>query len=602
MKIHRTHYPFRILCGLSLTAASLLAAPDSPWSKGPFECYAVPPMSSNLRLPDRLPEDAHLSSELKVVAAQGEFEPSSFLIVGRENVAKVEFKPSALKGPGGEIPAANVDIKIVKTWYQAGTAWYSYFGDSNRRELVPELLLNDETLVKVDEEKKENYLRVGGEYQWISYPKEKAEKPFNYLLEPVADSRTLLPITLEKGRNKQIWVTVKVPKDVPGGIYRGKIAITADGKPAGAMDLAVRVLPFQLPMPKTYYNLANDYLVTIYAIGMMDAAEKYNLTKEAAEKQQMAIFRNILDHNVFNNRAERDVRGKDLQASAAKLARELEMMKETGFVMKPLLSRGWSYPLNDKETPEEFQARINLLAKTLKDGVGHDDIYITSWDEAGVERIKIMRDAAEYSNTQGMEHWVTTAKDKHFNMAGYIIDYANHGGWPERDNADTWHAIGSKVASYAGPHTGPENPDVFRRWEGLARYKAHYDGSYNYKYYSQINTSVFDRGKTNVWNDFLGEAFRQFNMVYPTADGVIDTIAWEGFREGIDDVRYATKLKQEAERAMASGNTQAKHQAKKALMWLHLLDSKTADLTAARQEMIEYILKIQASMAEQPKA
>lgn len=50
--------------------------------------------------------------------------------------------------------ASAVDIKIVKTWYQAGTACFDCLADSNRRELVPELLLNDETLVKVDEEKK----------------------------------------------------------------------------------------------------------------------------------------------------------------------------------------------------------------------------------------------------------------------------------------------------------------------------------------------------------------------------------------------------------------------------------------------------------------
>ena len=598
-----SHHPIRILvliCGCSLPLGNLRAAPEAARSPGPFECYVVPPLSSIQRLPDRLPEDAKRSSDLRVVAAQGEFEPASFIISPLQDVTKLELKATGLKGTEGSIPASAVDIKIVKTWYQGGTAWYSYFGDSNRRELVPELLLNDETLVKVDEEKKENYLRVGGKYQWISYPADKAEKPFNYLLEPVADSRTLLPISLEKGRNKQIWVTVKVPKDAAGGIYSGKIEITADGKPAGAMDLQVKVLPFALPMPKTYYNLENDYLVTLYATGMLGVGEKYKMTKEAAEKQQMAIYKNILDHNVFNNRSDEDIRGNDLQGSAAKLTRELEMMKEAGFVMKPLLSRGWSYPLNDKETPEQFQTRINLLAKTIKDAVGHDDIYVTSWDEAGVDRIKIMREATEYTNTQGLKLWVTTAKGKHFDMAGYIIDYANHGGWPDRELSAPWHAIGSKVASYAGPHTGPENPDVFRRWEGLARYKANYDGSYNYKYYSQINPSVFDRGKTNVWNDFLGGAFRQFNLVYPTADGVIDTIAWEGFREGIDDVRYATKLKQEAAAAIASGNVKAKHAAKKALMWLELLDDKTADLTAARQEMIEYILKIQAEMASQP--
>lgn len=592
---------FHVLCRAALLAvlasSGIDATAEVPWRKGPVECYAVPAMSSIRRFPDAIPEDAQLSDSLRLIAAQGEFEPVSFLIAARENVAKLELNPTALKGPGGEIPASAIDIKIVKSWYQAGTAWYSYFGDPNRREFVSELLLNDENLIKVDEEKKENYLRVGKDYQWISYPADKAEKAFNYFTEPVADSRTLLPITLAKGRNKQIWVTVHVPKTTPGGIYQGQIALTADGKSAGAMDLRVRVLPFQLPMPKTYYNLQNDFLVTMYDANVMSLGAKFGLPPETIEKQQMAIYKNLVDHNTFNHLSSTDIRSKDAADAVARVKREVEMMKEAGFTMKPFMSSGWSYPLNSIETYEEFTIRINLLAKALKEALGHEDIYVTSWDEAGVDRIKVMRDYTEYSNTQGLKLWVTTAEGKHFNLAGYVIDYANHGGWPERRIADQWHAVGGKVASYAGPHTGPENPDVFRRWEGLARYKSNYDGSFNYKYYGQLHPTLFEKDKENVWNDFMGGAFRQFSLVYPTADGVVDTLAWEGFREGIDDIRYATKLKQEAAAAIASGNVKAKHEAKKALMWLELVNDQTVDLNFFRQETINYILKIQAAMA-----
>src|SRR5690606_38667893 len=115
---------------------------------------------------------------------------------------------------------------------------------------------------------------------------------------------------------------------------------------------------------------------------------------------------------------------------------------------------------------------------------------------------------------------------------------------------------------------------TFRLWEGLARYKANYDGSYNYKYFSQLHGSLYERQKANVWNDFSSDAFRGFNMVMPTVGGPIDTIAWEGFREGIDDVRYATLLKQDAEKAIATGKVEPMHTAKKALMWLELHDEK----------------------------
>jgi hypothetical protein len=579
-----------------LTGSGVIAA-DQPWSSGPFACYSVPPLSSVRRVPDRLPEDARLASTLRIVAAQGEFEPASFIIQPREDVAQLELKPTALVGPSGEIPASAVDIKIVKTWYQAGTAWFSYFADSTRKELVPELLLNDENLIKVDEEKQENYLKVGDEYRWVSYPLEKAEKGFNYLTEPVADSPVLLPIRLTKGKNKQIWVTIKVPEDAKGGVYNGKINFIADGKPVGAMDLSVRVLPFTLPRPKTYYNLENDFLVSLYATTILNLAERFGLPQEEVEKRQMAIYRNLRDHNIFHPRSERGIR-KNIAEDSAKLKRELEMLKEAGFDLNPVISSGWSYPLNDKETQEEFEARISALARTFKETLGHDNVYITSWDEAGPDRIRIMREKTEFTNEQDLELWVTTAPGKHFELAGYIIEYANQGGWPKREVADRWHAVGAKVASYAGPHTGPENPDVFRRWEGMARYKAFFDGSYNYKYFSQLHPTLWEKQKANVWNDFLGGQFRGFNLVYPTSDGVIDTLAWEGFREGIDDIRYATKLKQEAARAIKSGNVKAKHAAKKALMWLELLDDQTADLNMARSEMIEYILKIQAALED----
>ena len=35
---------------------------------------------------------------------------------------------------------------------------------------------------------------------------------------------------------------------------------------------------------------------------------------------------------------------------------------------------------------------------------------------------------------------------------------------------------------------------------------------------------------------------RDLTFAYPTSHGVVDTIAWEGYREGIDDIRYGSTL------------------------------------------------------------
>ncbi|NLF21939.1 MAG: hypothetical protein GX590_02150, partial [Lentisphaerae bacterium] len=72
----------------------------------------------------------------------------------------------------------------------------------------------------------------------------------------------------------------------------------------------------------------------------------------------------------------------------------------------------------------------------------------------------------------------------------------------------------------------------------------------------------------------------------------VDTIQFEGFREAIDDVRYATLLKQVAHRAIATGATEHVYAGRMALQYLALLDGKTCDLNAVRVEMIHTILSL----------
>lgn len=572
----------------------------------------VPAVSSVKRLPDQEPPDALGLDGIHFVAAKGEFEPASFLIRSGENLEGVQLKASPLKGEAGVIPAANLDIKVVKVWYQDGTAWHSYFGDATHRERTPELLLNDETLIRVDDEKKGNFLRVGKEYQWISYPQEEAEKFFNYLTEPVADAVALQAISLKAGENKQIWVTLKVPPDAAPGVYEGTITLERQGKALGTVRVLARVLPFELPAPKTYYDLEKPFFVTIYSTGVLDIADILGVPTEQAVAQQRRIYENLYNHNVRNPRAEVSLRSwfeprkNNPDKGVEMLKTELTLLKEAGMVTRPLLSseslwlssslKADMKPGEFENKGEEFKKRLGVFLDTVREVLGHTDIYATSWDEAGVKLIKTIREQNEFlEGFPYLKIWITTSIGKHSNMAGYLVDYANQAGWPTREQAATWHALGSKIASYASPHTGVENPDTYRRWEGLARYKANYDGSFNYKYYTQLHPTLYEKQKANTWNDSATGAstFRTFNMVYPVKEGVIDTLAWEGFREGIDDIRYATLLKQKAHQAEASGNQKARHLGRKALLWLETTDMEKADLHTVRQEMIHSILKLE---------
>ena len=95
------------------------------------------------------------------------------------------------------------------------------------------------------------------------------------------------------------------------------------------------------------------------------------------------------------------------------------------------------------------------------------------------------------------------------------------------------------------------------------------------------------------WNDYAGPVggYRALNMVYPTDDGVIDTVQWEGYREGIDDIRYATTLMQAIAEAKNSKKKARVTLAAEAEKYIEDVDV-TGDLDAVRAQIIDYILRL----------
>ena len=146
----------------------------------------------------------------------------------------------------------------------------------------------------------------------------------------------------------------------------------------------------------------------------------------------------------------------------------------------------------------------------------------------------------------------------------------------------------SLTAWYADPHSGPENPDYFRRIHGILPYKSNYDAICNYVWY-----------RNKYWNDFgcvYAPGYRGMMMVYPTRDNVLDTLAWEGLREGLDDLRYVTKLKLVAREALRSDNAEVKLLGRKALGLIAYFDPRRGDMDQLRYETIECILQLGEAM------
>ena len=125
----------------------------------------------------------------------------------------------------------------------------------------------------------------------------------------------------------------------------------------------------------------------------------------------------------------------------------------------------------------------------------------------------------------------------HCNLA-YGPDFAPYGTtytWYQ-SCIPTYHSYNHTIGIYAYPQCGEEKPLVYRTNYGLLLWQYDYDTVMDYAYME---------GGGLLWDDWiLGSPnyYKQHLFVYPTSNGVVDTVQYEGYRETINDIRYMTKL------------------------------------------------------------
>lgn len=556
----------------------------------------VPPISEEPILPHCNPDDdllgvyGTISDRLYVVATPGEYEPASFVVHTLSDISSLKVEASDLKMENSKIDASNVDIRTVKCWYQAGTAWKEIKQDKQNRVLVPELLLNDDSLVKVDYQARENYLKLKfsneEEYIWISDPTDTSRSSIPLPCQdfPIKDSPELLPLDIPADTNKQFWVTVKVPDDASAGLYKGCIKLSSGSSQLANLTIMLRVLPFELAEP--YYDSS------IYYRGKLDDGECVITSELKSEEQYKKDLENMIAHGVTNPRviirAKNSLsweEGPDLE----ELERVLEIRKSVGIVGRPLqlASGGYNlgFPMNTV-TPENLDILKRNVQAVLEvaEKFGIPEVYFYAIDEAQGDVLTSQKLVWRAIQEAGGKVNVSGSRG-HADFVGDTLDMLICYGYPNQDEVDKWHAEGKKIYSYANPQAGLENPEIYRRNFGLLLWKYDYDGACTFAY--QMDYGI-------IWNDFDHVRYRDHNLTYPTVDSMIDTIAWEGYREGVDDVRYVTTLIQEIEKAKNSNDPEAKAAAADAEAYLVELKQEVhrRNLDTIRLEIIYHILNV----------
>ena len=326
------------------------------------------------------------------------------------------------------------------------------------------------------------------------------------------------------------------------------------------VPLTVRVHPFALE--------PNPLLHGVYYVRRLtDTGDPVVSDRRGSEEQLFADLVQLQRHGVLYPTTYQAY-DEDL------LPRVLELRKRAGLPTDQLFTLGVT-----TGAPQD-EAGLNRLRERVRQYMalarehGYEDIYFYGIDEARDERLKAQRQAWKVVQDEGAGTFVAGYKGT-FEAMGALLNVAVLAHVPMPEEAKKFHSVGSRVLCYANPQVGPEEPETFRRNYGLLLWKAGYDGSMDF---------AFEYSFGHVWNDFDSDRYRDHNFAYPTVDGLVTTVQFEGYREAADDLRYlATLLKAIDE--CDDANVKAAAQ-----KWVDELDPGR-DLNQLRAEMVRHIMR-----------
>ncbi len=487
-----------------------------------FEVLVIPEPITNYKI---LPftekiENAVKSDTISITAARDSYEPASFVIRSgdmdlKDVMIEVTDLKADIKGKNGKkktaiIPKENIDVRLVKCWYQAGVA----INDIKHKLLTPELLLHDDDVVRVDYDGQVNLLRNR---------------------EKIHDAERLKPFSVPKNQNKQLWITAHIEEIFLPGNYRGAIRIK--GKDVKKeLKLEIEVLSFTLPEPMLEYALYYEGRLGGSAGPVAEAGMKTEeqMKAELEDMKAHGLTNAVVWHRVNEDKSKWEEDWKRLQKT-------LDIRKEIGWGNKPLLYLDWK--VSFKEDLDLYKEKIKKIVWIAnKNRV--KDIYIYGVDETTGKELSAA-DASLYKTSHDIG-----AKNFVAGWIGQFLQYSKNvdllvvsGPFQNRITTDTYAGVtfeqiskakelNKKVFIYSNPQAGKEEPETYRKYYGIYLVKYNVDGALNYAYQTG-----------GCWNDFADRNYRPHVMAYPTLNKPISTIQWEGWREGVNDVRYLTLLK-----------------------------------------------------------
>jgi hypothetical protein len=579
----RTYLPV----GLVLIVAVISHAAD-------YDVHIVTPaVTDHMILRDApLPPVCRPGDTLSIAACRGEYEPAAFVVSAPEALKDVRIEVDRLSGPGGTWPAAAVDVRVVKEMF----CWTLAQGEGHLAVDVPILLVHDENFLVMEPIPNDKY----------GWKKPVAKGPFH-------DADTLQPVQIDGHR--QFWITVHVPDNITAGTYTARLQILPANANASELTLEVEVHPFELLPSMLEYSIY--YPVTLVPEGSPDwRSGAWRNTAHLTPRQYLAECRNMAAHGLTNpNIYSGPMFRQDGSLSVENMDQILELRERAGMRPKVLYLAGSQILIADRPlTDNEYEKNQNYVRQAGEWARARGyELYHMAFDEWKGDKLakarssmQCVRDAGgkmfaainrrgflkhlddlldvpilhagtrQHLSRFASEHYDQTTALRHMPQIARAgrIELVNS---PERRAiVDRVHAQGQKIFTYMNPMAGQFLPQLQRRNQGLGLWRCGFDGTMNWSY-SHIASDPFVQRML-------------YSAVYRIDGGVIDTLHWEGFREGVDDVRYLTTLL--AVLGDCAGRFPDEPLVPETYDWLRNVDVADGDLDQIRRDIARRIVAL----------
>jgi len=496
-----------------------------------LDVCAIKPITDAKITPNYPLSKLNCKNSIEITLAQDEFEPASFIIKSDTDYKSIDIRLSTLSFDEHIYPSGYVDIRYVKTWCQAPGAWSSHRRVKGARVLIPELLVKDPTIVNVDTDDCINYLKSytddGYKYLKVEGHSARSGRKHYRLSElNIMDSKSLTPIQIKKNELQQIWLTARSDTNLVPGVYHGFVELMSEGTVLKKLPIKIRLLDFKLPKPKMQYS--------IYYRGKLSSGPTVISSEYKNRQQYQNELTNMKDHGIccptsYQRLFLKHAKQKKWLNDPRSLFKEhLKIREKHG-----LLNDGFFYlglPID--------ASRYNRNLTALKRGIDITKSYLKSYDvgviyfygkdEAKGSALRQQQKVVNYAQSHGVKVF-TAGTHGHMDAVKGATDVLVYYNKANKEASDNAHSYGKKIFQYAQPQSGVENPLKFRNNYGLNLVANGFDGAMVYAYQDSMGY---------IWDDYDHPNYRDHALTYPTANGVIDTIAWEGLREAVDDTRY----------------------------------------------------------------